>query len=182
MSDGGDMVPEKGKGKKQSIVDRLSEEQAHEVLRLVAESDPKISRVIEEIAARYLSDVDAEAVAEDVYLDLDLIDVEEVWDRSGSTRFGYVDPGEAAWELFEETLKPYIEDISRYLDLSMDQEAKELCKGVMMGIRRFGEESSTPFREWAEGVPDEYVRVVLCEWKKGCGNKKDVEELETFID
>jgi hypothetical protein len=27
--------------------------------------------------------------------------VEDVWDNSGATRDGYVDPGEYAWQLFE---------------------------------------------------------------------------------
>lgn len=88
MSGGSDKATGKGKEEKRNIVDRLSEGQAHEVLRIVAESDPEIARVVEETAKRYLAEVDSEGIAEDVFFELNLIRVEEVWDRSGSTRNG----------------------------------------------------------------------------------------------
>jgi hypothetical protein len=42
-----------------------------------------------------LASVDAEQAALDLYDDLDALDVEEVWDRSGATRDGYVETQEA---------------------------------------------------------------------------------------
>lgn len=39
-----------------------------------------------------------------VYLSLNAIRAEQVCDRSGETRNGYVGPTEMAWEMFEETL------------------------------------------------------------------------------
>ena len=41
---------------------------------------------------------------------LDSIEVEEVWDRSGRTRNGYVEPTEMAFQMSEEALDPFIEE------------------------------------------------------------------------
>lgn len=41
-----------------------------------------------------IADVDLEDIASEVYFELDCLRVEDVWDQSGSTRDGYVDPYE----------------------------------------------------------------------------------------
>ena len=46
-----------------------------------------------------MSDVDLED--SQVYFDLDSIEVEELWDRSGRMRNGYVEPDEMAFQMFE---------------------------------------------------------------------------------
>lgn len=45
--------------------------------------------------------------AANVQMDLESIDIEDLFDRVGSKRDGYVDPGDTAWEMFEEALKPF---------------------------------------------------------------------------
>jgi hypothetical protein len=57
---------------------------------------------IVEIASQHLKQIDSEDIAESVYAELERLDVEEVWDRSGKTRHGYVDPGEAADSMIDE--------------------------------------------------------------------------------
>jgi len=68
---------------------------------------------------------------------LDSIEVEEVWDRSGRTRNGYVEPTEMAFPMFEDALDPFIEEMKKYQKLSMFAEAKNYCIGILKGISRF---------------------------------------------
>ena len=40
-----------------------------------------------------------EEIADGVFWELDTLEVENVWDNSGPTRYGYVDSGEKVWEM-----------------------------------------------------------------------------------
>ena len=50
-------------------------------------------------------DVDVDRICEDVFSVLDAIYVEDLWDRSGATSFGYVTPEDMAIEMMEEELE-----------------------------------------------------------------------------
>ena len=77
---------QKRSNRTRNILDEISADDAFAILRRLAKEDPKVANRIEQIAIEYLSDVDIEAIASQVYFDLDSIDVEEVWNRSGRTR------------------------------------------------------------------------------------------------
>ncbi len=50
-----------------------------------------------------------------LYDQLDSLEVEEVWDRAGPTRHGYVDPSEAAYEMLAPIDdQPSLPDCRRY--------------------------------------------------------------------
>ena len=133
----------KGKSKttseKKSILDHLTQD-AFAVLKILAGEDENIAHRIERIAREYLSGVDFEDIASEVYFELNNVDVEEVWRRSGRTRHGYVDPTEMAWEMFENALEPFLEELRKYQKLSMYDEAKNYCMGILKGIYRFEKE------------------------------------------
>ena len=78
--------------KKTSIIDQLSPDEALEVLKVLIREDESLIGKIEKIAHEILSDIDIEEIASALYLELDSLDVEELWDRSGRTRHGYVEP------------------------------------------------------------------------------------------
>jgi hypothetical protein len=81
---------------KSDILDIITPDQALIVLKQLAVQDPKINKKAREIALGLVDDVDVEGVTEEVFWALDSIAIEDVWDRSGSKRDGYVDPGDAA--------------------------------------------------------------------------------------
>lgn len=130
---------------------------------------------------KHLRGVDMEEVADDVFSVLDCINVEDVWDQSGSKREGYVDPNDKAWEFFEEALEPFLEKLKRYLKLSMYAEAKNYCLGILKGLYMFENKSTTEFADWAVDAPSENFESVLDEWKKWQKNPKDVAEVEEYI-
>ena len=120
-------------------------------------------------------------ISEDVYFELNSLDVEDVWDHSGSTRYGYIDPNEYAWELFEETLAPFIKQLKKYDNLSLRTEAKNYCMGILKGIYKFENESSSEYKDWATDAPGENFVTIFENWKKCCSNPEDLHEMEEFI-
>ena len=91
--------------RKKDILGAISPTEALAVLNELTK-DPQIRKRAEAIALAVVGDVDIEAIAEVVFCELDSIAVEDVWDNSGATRDGYVEPGEYAWQLFEDALEP----------------------------------------------------------------------------
>ena len=166
---------------KGDIFDVISSDDAFDILRLLAREDQKIAKRIEQIALEYLESVDIGDIAIEVYFSLDHIEVEEVWDRSGSTRDGYVDSTEMAWQIFEEALDPFCEELRKCQRLSMRAEAKKHCLGILEGIYKFEKESASEYKDWAVDAPREYFERVLKEWKNGQNNPEDVAEVEDFI-
>ena len=80
--------------------------------------------------------------------------------RSGRTRYGYVDPGDAAWEMFEEALNPFIDEMKKNQKRALPAVAKTYCIGIIKGLWRFDEESVSDFIDWVTDAPREYVHTV----------------------
>jgi hypothetical protein len=93
----------------------------------LANRDKKLSKEIDAIAKDLLGDVSLDEVADSVQSELESLAVEDVWDRSGARRDGYVDTGETAWQMFEAALEPFREDMLKYEQLSMLEQAEAVC-------------------------------------------------------
>ena len=164
------------------ILDIIKPDDALQILRQLAKQSNEIREKIQKLAMEILSDVDSESIADEVYFELNGLDVEDLWDRSGKTRHGYVDPVDEAFEMFEEVIKPFIDEMKRYQKMGLQEEAKNYCIGIIKGITKFDEESDSKFSEWAVDIPSEYLSTVVDEWKKGDPNANDVEEIERLIE
>ena len=98
------------------VLARLSLEQARAVLRTLAQ-DLQLAPLILQTAQTQIeahsphSPADAEAIAEEVLGALERLEVEEVWDRAGPKRDGYVDTSEAADGMIGEALQPFRDEI-----------------------------------------------------------------------
>lgn len=174
--------PARAGTKIKSILDKISGYEALLVLKALANEDQNIAKRIEQIALEYLRDVDIESVASEVYFVLNSIEVEDLWEQSGSTRYGYVEPSERAWEMFEEALEPFTSELNKYLDLLLINEAKNYCMGILKGIHRFDKESTSQFKDWAEDAPDEFFERILDDWKRSCKTPEHLQEMEEFIE
>lgn len=164
------------------IIDHLSPSDALSILRTLADSDEQLARRIAEIATAHLSEVDPEEIAVVLYDELDALEVEEVWDRAGPKRHGYVDPGEAADQMIEEVIDPYLEELKKYQELGMNTEANRMCMGLLMGLYRFDHESRSEFKDWAPDAPSNFAWTVIDAWKAGAPNRMDVKALKAFIE
>ncbi|MBI5183525.1 MAG: hypothetical protein HY999_04105 [Nitrospinae bacterium] len=174
------MRPRK-KNKSANILDTISPNDAFVILKILAKEDTNIAKRIEQLAIDYLGNVDIEDVAEEVYWELNGIEVEEVWDRSGSTRDGYIDPGDMAYEMFEEALEPFLNELKKCQKLSLFNQAKYHCMGILKGIYKFHKESTSEYKDWAVDAPCEYFDVVLKDWKNDCQKPEYLKEVKEFI-
>ena len=164
------------------VIDQLSPTDAQTVLKTLAREDESIAARAAEIATERLSTVDPKAVAFELYDELSLLEVEEVWDRAGPTRHGYVDPGEAADQMIGEIVQPYLGELKKLHTLGMNVQANRLCMGLLLGLYRFECESTSEFKGWAPDAPSSFAWVVLDVWKKGSPGQSDLRALKTFIE
>jgi len=164
------------------IIDHLSPTDALSILRILADSDERLAARIAEIATARLSGVDLEEVAAVLYDELNTLEVEEVWDRAGPTRHGYVDPGEAADEMIEEVMEPFLEELKKYQALGMSTEANRMCMGLLLGLYRFEHESTSEFKDWAGDAPSIFADAVVDTWKAGSPSRPDVKAVKAFIE
>ena len=168
------------------VLARLSLEQARAVLRTLAR-DLQLAPLILQTAQTQIeahsphSPADAEAIAEEVLGALERLEVEEVWDRAGPKRDGYVDTSEAADGMIGEALQPFRDEMARYNDLGMADEAMYTCLGILSGLYRFEDEADSEFKDWAVDLPGDYGSVVLEEWKKSRPPEAAVRKLRELI-
>jgi hypothetical protein len=163
------------------IIDQLSAGQAQSILKTLAAGDEQLAGRIAEMGTACLSEIDSEDVAIVLYDDLNALKVEEVWDRAGKTRHGYVDTGEAADQMIQEVIDPFLEELEKYQKLGMTYEANKLCMGLLLGLYRFDRESESELKNWAVDAPSGFASSVLDAWKAGKPKRKDTAALREFI-
>ena len=141
-----------------------------------------MEKKIYQMAVQILDEVSIEDVAYDVCDALDGLEVEELWARSGKTRYGYTEPSEESWVMIEEAIYPFLAEMKKYQKISMPLLAKKYCIGIIKGIQEYDEESMSEFKDWAVDAPGEFVENVFNEWKNGEPEADDIAEVRKLID
>jgi hypothetical protein len=165
---------------KRDILESIGPDEALAVLKELTK-EAEIRKKAEKIALEIISTVDVEDVAEQVVWELDSLIVEDVWDKSGSTRDGYIDPGDCAWRMFEEAIEPFLQQARKCRELLLTNEAKLYFMGILKGIHRFETESESEFKDWAVDAPGEFFVSVYDEWKKENKARKEILEMKRFV-
>ena len=124
--------------------------------------------------------VEISEIADEVFSDLDFLDVEELWDRSGAHRDGYTDTGDVALEMIEEVIEPRLKSMQRLHSLGMLQEEMRYCMGVISGLHMFENEATTEFKDWSVDMPGELASDIHMEWKRSCHSSDLLTEMEKF--
>ena len=174
-----------GKGRRNrelKILESISGTDALAILKVLAERNESVGLEIEAIARELFSHVAIEEVSANVQMELESLDAEDVWDRAGPKRGGYVEPGDAAWEMFEEALKPFQDEGVKYRQLSMQKEAELTCLGIIKGIYDFHKDSSTEYKQWAVDAPGEYFAMILGDWKKLFKGRLPFQRMKEFLE
>lgn len=120
-------------------------------------------------------------VAAEVLAVLEWLRVEDVWDRAGPRRDGYLDPGEVAAEMIDKALEPYAEEIERLISLGMQVQADRMFRGILCGLYNFGTAAATPFREEAADAVEEQFGAELLNWRKRLPDRATVPLLDAFL-
>jgi hypothetical protein len=167
---------------KKDFIRSLNPDDAFSVLLTILNQDPNLEDMIYEVAKQVLCDIASEDIMVDVYNTLDRLDVDELYRLSGKTRYGYVEPSEKAWEMFEDALWSYIDEMQTYQKRELISVAKKYCIGIIRGIQKFEKESYSDFSEWVEDAPGENIEKVFIEWKKGQPSEKDITEVLEIIE
>jgi hypothetical protein len=163
------------------VIKKLTAEQAIVVVRRLSEKGGEIRKAVLAEAKKLLLAVDLDETADQVFCVLDSIDVQDCWDRSGKSRYGYTEPSEAAVELVEEELQPFYDQAERYRELRMPAEETTYSMGVILGIYRYEHESKSEFRKWCEDVPLECASYLLDKWRERNQRTASAEAMDEFI-
>jgi hypothetical protein len=159
------------------FIQSLNVDESVRVLRELLDSDPALMKKAYETAMRIVGAVDVDMIMDRVFNRLDMLDLDDLNSRAGRTRYGYVEPSDAAWELFEEALDPFIDEMKKNQKRALPATAKAHCIGIIRGLWRYDEESISDFAGWVEDAPGEYVDTVIEEWKKGNPANEDIDEV-----
>ena len=108
-----------------------------------------------DIAKDLLDNISVEAVADEVADLVTAIGLEELGSRAGKHSWGYVEPGEAAWELLEESIENLRNDMKRRFEVGMEQGAEEICQGIILGLYSVRNTNSDGAHDWAPDFPAE---------------------------
>jgi hypothetical protein len=137
------------------LLERLKPDEAARVRRRLLEAHPDLSSEAEEMARLLLHQVTYEDVARQIEDEIRALDYDDLDARAGRHEWGYVEPAEAACEILEEAMQPYLDDMKRHLELGLEAEALEILKGMMLGCYRLSERKGGEVLEWAPDFPGE---------------------------
>jgi hypothetical protein len=148
------------------VIGKLTAAQALQLVERLTRRGGELREAVIAEALELLADVDIDETAGEVFTALDCIDVQDCWDRSGSSRHGYTSPDEAAAELIEEELQSFVDQVERYHQLGMIEQEARSCAGIVAGLYRYDKESKTEFRQWSEDVAGDCAGALLGDWRE----------------
>jgi len=127
------------------------------VLDELVAADHELKDRAERAARARLAQVDTDDVTNAVVAALLALDQEDLAARAGRTRYGYVEPTEAAWSLLEAAVEPWLEDITRRAALGLTEAARRLGLGTLQALQSVERHirNDDLLVSWAPEFPDE---------------------------
>ena len=145
----------------ESVLAACSDPEKGAILTALIGVHPALQEHAEAIARYILATVDV-AAASDLIVEAILeLDTEDLANRAGPRQHGYVEPTDAAWQLLEETIEPWIEDLRRRGRLGFHQAAADLGIALTQALDATEERADRIddclVRQWAPDFPSEAV-------------------------
>jgi len=163
------------------FISKLDTDEARRVLVTLIKENSSCIKKAYDIAIKIAAAVDVNEIMDDVFGALDNLDMDDLSSRSGRTRYGYVEPSDAAWELFEEKIQPFIDEIMRNYKRELPDVAKAYCIGIVKGLKCYEKSSSSDLADWLPDAPGECIYTVVEEWKKGNPSDADIAEVMDVV-
>jgi hypothetical protein len=160
------------------FIQSLNEHEASRVLKGLLDENPDFLKKAYDCAMKVAADVDIDGICDSVFTCLSMLHIEELNGRTGMTQYGYVSPDDAARELIEDVLAPFVGDIVKNRERGLPAAAKACCIGIIKGIRMYDEDPDSDFGGWAEDLMGKFIETVVEEWKKGDPGSEDIDEVE----
>lgn len=146
-----------------SAIAVASDDEKAAVLDELVAADSEIEDRAERATRTRLAQVETGDVANEVVTALLALGQEDLAANAGRTRYGYVEPTEAAWSLLEAAVEPWLEDITRRASLGLTDAARRLGLGTLQALesaeRHIG--NGDLLVSWAPDFPDETADRVL---------------------
>lgn len=118
-------------------IEHLNGEESRQVLKSLLQAHPELAGEAEGRARTALGAVTAEGVADEVYGSLEAEDdIDNLNSRAGPGAGGYVEPSEAACEICEEAVEPFVADIKRRIKMGNHPGALAVGQGTVWGLYR----------------------------------------------
>ncbi len=162
--------PYKGSSRRvreRSLLGNLKAEEAQAVLHRLLKAHPDLSGEAERIARSLLHEREFSSIADEVEENIRALGYDELEGRAGRHEWGYVEPDQAALDVLEGTIEPFRSDIKRHLDLGLEAEALEICKGVVLGLYRLREGRCGELLKLAPEFPVEAAAYAVEIWFAG---------------
>jgi hypothetical protein len=168
--------------KNNDIINELSGEDAKRILRILADEDGKTAARIDTLAEEFFETVDHLQISDSVFWELNSLNVEDLWDHSGKTRYGYVEPCDEAYNMVELVLDQYIAEYEKYIRLDKRHAAMEFMIGLIYGINEFDTNGRSEFRDWAEDIAGIFIQDYTEKFKNDSENAEFVDEFIQRLD
>jgi hypothetical protein len=133
-----------------------------------------------EMVKSCLADIGVNEIVEQVFKSLNGIQIEEFWNNSEKSYWGYQEPTEVAYDMIHDAISHYVQKMKDYRNLGMKKEEKTYCMGIISGLLRYGIDGTNEFHE---AVPDDPYTIaddMLYDWKKE--NPNDVTDVQEVYD
>lgn len=145
-----------------SALKSLRPQESSAVLDALLEAHPELVAEANGLAAGILDKATWESVGENVEDELRSLPLEALNDRAGHhPGRGYIHECDAASEVVQEALEPYLDDIARRLALGMTAPAHQVAAGVLAGLHACdGEHGGDGLLGYA-GDMDNYAHAVF---------------------
>jgi hypothetical protein len=119
-----------------------------------------------------LAEISPFSVADEVEDALLQFDYDDLNGRAGSHSWGYVEPSEAAGELLEEALEPFVNDMKRHLEMGLEDQAAQFCQGILLGLFRVRDGGENDILNWVPDFPGEAAANALKVWSETSGAER----------
>ena len=147
-------APKRAK-KRPNPIDELRPDEAAEPLRALLARHPELSAEAASLAEAMVTHVSGDDVADAVEESILALDIDALGDRAGEHAGGYTEPTEATWELLQEAIDPFVDDLRRCISLGAETAAVETCRGIVVGLYRVRGKNPDAVLGWAQDFPVE---------------------------
>jgi hypothetical protein len=141
--------------KEKDILSYLDPQQLAEVLHQILIRHRDLREEANSIASDLLNDISVEAVSKEVTDMILGVGLEVLGNRAGKRPWGYVEPGEAAWEVLEESIEGIEKEMEKRMQAGLERSAEKLCQGIVIGLHNAMAAKCDGALAWALDFPVE---------------------------
>jgi len=155
-----------------NVLDKLDSAEAAAVLGKLLDRHSEFRSEAEAIARDMLTEISPDSIADEIEEALLQFDYDDLNGRAGSHSWGYVEPSEAAGELLEEALEPFLNDMKRHLEMGLEDRASQFCQGILLALYRARDSGENDILNWVPDFPGEAAANALKVWSETGGAER----------